>query len=95
MIEVNVDKKGTVKVSGNLTLVNVGDLHERLIKALDAGLCKILDCSEIKEIDTASLQALLAFKRSASISKPVQVIASEPMQEVLAMLGLRKILVGA
>lgn len=94
MIEVNVDKKGTVKVSGNLTLVNVGDLHERLIKALDAGPCKALDCSEVKEIDTASLQVLLAFKRSASISKPVQVIASEPMQEILAMLGLRKTLVG-
>lgn len=90
MIEVMVDKKGTLEVSGDLTLVNVGDLHERLIKALDEGSCKTLDCSGITEIDTASLQVLLAFKRSASVSKPVRVIVSEPMHDALVMLGLSK-----
>lgn len=95
MIEVEVDKKGTVKVSGELTLVNVGELHVKLINALDTTSCKTLDCSGITEVDTASLQALLAFKRSASTSHTVKVIASDSMHNVLTMSGLRKAFMGA
>jgi len=95
MIEVKADKKGTVKISGELTLVNVGELQEKLISALDTTSCKTLDCSGITGVDTASLQVLLAFKRSASTSQTVKVTASDSMHGVMAMLGLSKAFMGA
>ena len=65
-----------VRLSGEVTLLDGGNLKTRLIEALSAPAA-ILDCSELASIDLAGLQLVLAAVRAfARDGKPLSLTDS-------------------
>jgi anti-sigma B factor antagonist len=60
-------KKGRVSVAGEMTVYTAAALRQDLLAALTRHRrTKLLDLSEVTEIDTAGLQLLLAARRQAA-----------------------------
>jgi anti-anti-sigma factor len=60
-------KKGRIRVTGEMTIYTAAALSQDLLAALTHHRrTKLLDLSEVTEIDTAGLQLLLAARRQAA-----------------------------
>lgn len=92
MFEIKVvDEGNRVAVSGSLTIACLGDFYQELTKIFNEGVCTVLDCTGVLEIDTASVQTLMAFKKlSSELNRPVEFLMSDAIQETLSLLGLKK-----
>ncbi|MCL6471585.1 MAG: STAS domain-containing protein [Firmicutes bacterium] len=92
MFEIKVmDGGDRVAVSGSLTIACLSDFYQDLTRIFNDGICTVLDCTGVVEIDTASVQTLMAFKKlSSELNRPVEFLMSDAMQETLSLLGLKK-----
>ena len=63
------DSEATVELASNSTLADIADLHERLKTILDSGDPVSIDAGLVETVDTAVLQLLCSFARSARARK--------------------------
>lgn len=96
MFEVITNKKGTVTVTGAMTIREIDSLYQELCKIVTHGNCSMLDCTEVTEIDTAGLQVLIAFKRSfLGNLTTIDILLSNQIVEALQLTGLNNVLKAA
>ncbi|MBS3910185.1 MAG: STAS domain-containing protein [Actinobacteria bacterium] len=96
MFKLHKDKKGTIVITGILSIASIEALHVELRELYDEGASATIDCSGVTEIDTAALQLLIALKRYfLETSRPIVYIAGPAMDEALALSGLKKLLLSA
>jgi anti-anti-sigma factor len=70
MIKVESDDWGEVKVAGDLTVHNAMELRDALVAILDPERTEwTLDLGGVTDLDTAGVQVLLAFRKSAGTVK--------------------------
>lgn len=83
-------KQGVVALDESMDIGAAGALRERLIDALALGEPVTLDASATKQVDTAGLQLLCAFVRSAATQGlPITWLAPPPLlYERARLLGL-------
>jgi ABC-type transporter Mla MlaB component len=76
-----------------MSIQKVGDLHERLIASLEQNDDIEIDATEVKLIDTATLQLFVVFKQEVvKLHKQVEFIASERFIESAKLLDVADIL---
>jgi anti-sigma B factor antagonist len=87
MTEIQLDDTGTLKLFGEVTISTAQDLYSQLaaISADDHPMLTI-DLSGLTQLDTAGVQLLLAFRRSASLSRVHSCPA--PLREFVRQIGL-------
>jgi len=91
MLEIKVNEKGVVAVSGALTIGHIDALYAELSKIFDEGTCAALDLTSVTEVDVAALQVIAAFKKSLlEINRPVDCVAGLAVKEALELSGLKK-----
>jgi len=83
-------KDATLKPDGSFTIRNAGELMEVLAGSLRQSGDIVADFSEVQECDTASLQLLCAWSRTAAErGRRVRVAAFSPaIESTAAALGL-------
>jgi anti-anti-sigma factor len=89
-METNISD-GRLTLSGNLFIQDIATLVEQLKQLLDFPDDEIhVDLSQVEAIDTASLQVIIAFLKSAEQTQKKIEFAklSEPLQSALEITGL-------
>jgi len=80
--------------SGELTIADAAELHEKLLRALGGGLELSLDLGQVTYADAAILQLLSAAQKSAAVraGKVVLRNVSEPLVRDAKTVGLGAVL---
>lgn len=95
MTDSSADKEACrLVLAGPVTIASSQDLHQRLLRALDAGNDVEVECSDVTEADLSLVQLLLAARRSAEARRQRLVMRSAASGALLATLQ-RAGLVGA
>lgn len=76
-----------VECESSLAIADAGALKRRLLEALEQGRPITMDVSDVRRVDTAALQVLVAFARTAR-RDGVAVSWKEPTPELLQAAGL-------
>lgn len=83
-----------LRLDGELTIYRAQEVHQRLLEALARPEGLQLDLGEVSEMDSSAVQLLLAARLEALAAGKTFVIplASDPVRQVLALLGLEDLL---
>ena len=82
-----------VKLEPEISIQKVANLHERLMASLEQNDHIEIDASDVKLIDTATLQLLVVFKQEVvKLHKQVEFIASERFIDSAKLLNVEEIL---
>jgi anti-sigma B factor antagonist len=84
-------KGAHMRIAGEMTVYTAAALQTKVLEGIAKhSAVKLLDLSEVSDIDTAGLQILLAARRFAvTQGRPLQIVAVSPaVSEVLGLLQL-------
>lgn len=87
-------KGARMRIVGEMTVYTAAALHKQVLAGVgERAATRLLDLSEVTEIDTAGLQILLVARRHASgLGRELQIVDPSPaVSEVLELLQLTAI----
>ncbi len=91
--KINTTGDSRVKLEPEMSIQKVANLHERLMASLEQNDHIEIDASEVKLIDTATLQLFVVFKQEVvKLHKQVEFIASERFIDSAKLLNVAEIL---
>ena len=91
--KINTTGDSRVKLEPEMSIQKVANLHERLMASLEQNDNIEIDASEVKLIDTATLQLFVVFKQEVvKLHKQVEFIASERFIDSAKLLNVAEIL---
>jgi anti-anti-sigma factor len=90
MYKVEVNKDGVIRISGDITIVNLESIYQEMTKIYNNEIqCSAIDMSGVEEIDTAGLQMLLSFIKSfQEIGSDIKCVVNPKVKELVSLTGL-------
>ncbi len=94
LISPQTDVNTPIVLDAHLSIRNINDLYEKLIRLFEKRTVLDIDASQITSIDTAALQLLTVLKREAIVTGKTVTFdfPSEAFVSSASLLGLEKIL---
>jgi len=90
---VSQDKEGTYHVQGEVSIHELEEFNAFLEESLKGGQEITISISEVRFIDTASLQLLIAYKRRMEPEVKLRISAvSAEVENILSLCGLKSAL---
>lgn len=88
------EEQGTYQVRGELTIHELDDLKDFLEESLRGGQEVVISLANVKFIDTAALQLLIAYKKRFEPETRLRMSAvSSEVEKILSLCGLKTALV--